>query len=67
MYPGRAHNFLQKFEEVTKEPYLYLVVDLKLQIPEWRRLCSNVFKEEALDRQIERSQWKTLTQTKWIR
>jgi hypothetical protein len=38
MYPGRAYDFLQKFEEVTKEPYSYLVVDLKPETPEWRRL-----------------------------
>jgi hypothetical protein len=39
IYPGRAHDFLQKFEEVTKEPYSYLVVDLKPETPEWGRLC----------------------------
>jgi hypothetical protein len=49
MYPERAHGILQKFEEVTKEPYSYLVVDLKPETPEWRRLCSNVFEEEASD------------------
>ena len=49
MYPGRSHDFLQKFEEVTKEPYSYLVVDLKPETPEWRRLCNNVFEEEASD------------------
>jgi hypothetical protein len=49
MYPGRAHDILLKFKEVTKEPYSYLVVDLKPETPEWRRLCSNVFEEEASD------------------
>ena len=49
MYPGRAHDFLQKFEEVTKEPYSYLVVDLKPETPEWRRLCTNAFEEKASD------------------
>jgi hypothetical protein len=49
MYPGRADDFLQKFEEVTKEPYSYLVVDLKPETLEWRRLCTNVFEEEASD------------------
>ena len=39
----RAHDFLHKFEEVTKEPYLYLIVDLKPETREWRRLCTNVF------------------------
>ena len=33
----------------TKEPYSYLVVDLKPETPEWRRLCTNVFEEEASD------------------
>jgi hypothetical protein len=45
----RAHDFLQKFEEVTKEPYSYLIVDLKPETPEWRRLCTNVFEKEASD------------------
>jgi hypothetical protein len=49
MYSGRAHDFLQKFEEVTKEPYSYLVVDLKPETPEWRRLCADVFDEESSD------------------
>jgi hypothetical protein len=48
-WSGRAHDFLQKFEEVTKEPYSYLVVDLKPETPQWRRLCTNVFEEEASD------------------
>ena len=49
MYPGRSHDFLQKFEEVAKEPHSYLVVDLKPETPEWRRLCTNVFEKEASD------------------
>ena len=49
MYPGPAHDLLQKFEEVTKKPYSYLVVDLKPETPEWRRLCTNVLEEEASD------------------
>jgi hypothetical protein len=49
MYPGRSHDFLQKFEEVAKEPHSYLVVDLKPETPEWRRLCTNVFEEEVSD------------------
>ena len=35
--------------EDTKEPYSYLVVDLKPETHEWRRLCTNVFEEEASD------------------
>ena len=49
MYPGRAHDFIQKFKEVTKEPYSYLVADLKPETPEWRRLCTDVFDDESSD------------------
>jgi hypothetical protein len=44
MYPGRAHDFLQKFEEVTKEPYSYLVVDLKPTTPDSLRLRTDILK-----------------------
>ena len=49
MYSRRAHDFLQIFEEVTKEHYSDMVMDLKPETPEWRRLCTNVFEEEASD------------------
>ena len=49
MYPGRTHDFLHNFEKVTKEPYSYLVVDLKRKTPKWRTLCTNVFEGEASD------------------
>jgi hypothetical protein len=49
IYPGRAHGFLHKFEVVTDESSSYLVVDLKPETPEWRRLCTKVFEEEASD------------------
>jgi hypothetical protein len=66
MYPGRAHDFLQKFEEVTKEPYSYLVVDLKPETPNGGDYVptSSRKKHRTTSRPIERSQWKTLTQTK---
>jgi hypothetical protein len=51
IYPERAHDCLQKFEEVTKEPYSYLVVDLKPETPEWRRLC----RERSIGRHAHRS------------
>jgi hypothetical protein len=39
MYPGRAHDFLQK---VTMEPYSYLFVDLKPTTPDSLRLPTDV-------------------------
>ena len=62
-YPGRAHDFLHKFEEVTKEPYSYLVVDLNPETREWRRLCTNVFggkdgEEEEEDVEEEEMAWR---------
>jgi len=48
IYPGRAHDFVHKFEVVTDEFYSYLVVDLKPETPEWRKY-TKVFEEEALD------------------
>ena len=44
MYPGRAHDFLQKFEEVTKEPYSYLIVDLKPTTPDSLRLRTDILR-----------------------
>jgi hypothetical protein len=38
MYPSRRNFLLQKFDEATKEPYSYLVVDLKSTIPDSLRL-----------------------------
>jgi hypothetical protein len=38
MYPGCHDLLLQKFEEVTKEPYTFVVLDLKPETPEWGRL-----------------------------
>lgn len=64
MYPRRAHDFLQKFEEVTKEPYSYLVVDLKPEIPEWRRLCTNDMQTDRTMEDTDSDQMDTLEDDK---
>ena len=38
MFPGNAIDSVQSYEDVTKRPYVYLLVDLRLEIPEFLRL-----------------------------
>ncbi|XP_045201506.2 uncharacterized protein LOC123555043 [Mercenaria mercenaria] len=38
MYPGKTEYFLKKFEKATKQPYGFLLVDLKPFTPEHARL-----------------------------
>jgi hypothetical protein len=42
MYPTRRNFLLQKFDDATKEPYSYLVVDLKPTTPDYLRLRTDV-------------------------
>ena len=42
MYPSSRNFLLQKFDEATKEPYSYLVVDLKPTTPDSLRLRTDV-------------------------
>ena len=42
MYPTRRNFLLQKFDDATKEPYSYLVVDLKPATPDYLRLRTDV-------------------------
>ncbi|DAC80300.1 TPA_asm: FtsK [Terrapene box turtle adintovirus] len=43
MYPGKAQFFLEAFEDATKRPYGYLVVDLNASTPEAYRLRTGLF------------------------
>ena len=43
MYPGKSGQFLQKFREATQPPFGYLLVDLKQETPENKRLKANIF------------------------
>ena len=42
MYPANWKEFLRKYERATAEPYGYLLVDLKQETPEHRRLVTKV-------------------------
>ncbi|VDI74455.1 Hypothetical predicted protein [Mytilus galloprovincialis] len=42
MYPSRGDFFLRKFEEATRTPFGYLLVDLKARTPEASRLRTEV-------------------------
>lgn len=45
-HAGRSKVLLESFEDATKEPYSYLVVDCSPQCPESLRLRSKVFPSE---------------------
>ena len=42
MFPGQREYFLQSFNDATKEPYSYLIVDLRPHCPEHYRLRSGI-------------------------
>lgn len=43
MYPGKTQFFLEAFEDATKSPYGYLLVDLNASMPEDLRLRTGLF------------------------
>ena len=42
MYPGRKSYFMESYEDATKVPFSYLIVDLKANIPEHLRLRTSL-------------------------
>ncbi|CAC5386531.1 unnamed protein product [Mytilus coruscus] len=46
MYPSRADFFIREFEDGTKKPFGYLLVDLKSRTPESSRLRTEVLHNE---------------------
>lgn len=46
MYPRNSNFFLEAFEDATKQPYCYLLVDLKAQTPEDYRLRTGLFQPD---------------------
>jgi len=46
MYPGRSKFVLEAFEDATKKPYGYLLVDLKPETDEKYRIRTNVFPDD---------------------
>jgi hypothetical protein len=49
MYPNNWRKFLDQFQQATKEPYGYLVVDLKQETPDSDRLLSNILHTKRKD------------------
>ena len=45
MYPENTHYFMKHFDEATRKPYGYLMIDLKQATPDSKRLRPNVFQE----------------------
>ena len=48
MYPNNFQYFMKKFQEATKRPYGYLLVDLKQETLETQRLCTNVLDTKTI-------------------
>ena len=45
MYPGNAKYFLDEFKKATRQPFTYMVVDLKPQTSDDKRLRPNILEE----------------------
>ena len=46
MYPGKTHFIRDAYDKATKEPYGYLLIDLKQNTPDQCRLRSHIFPGE---------------------
>ena len=46
MFPGRLDHFLRVYNEATKYPHGYLLIDAKQSIPEEERFNTNIFKQQ---------------------
>ena len=46
IYPGRASSFVKLFEEATREPHSYLILDLQQKTNDNLRLLSNILPEQ---------------------
>ena len=45
MYPQNPQFLQASFEDATREPYNYLLIDLNVETPENLRLRTNIFME----------------------
>jgi hypothetical protein len=43
MFPGRAHVLTRIYEDATRKPFSYLLLDLRQQTPEMLRFRTNIF------------------------
>ena len=62
MYPGNAHKFMNAFDEATRNPYGYLVVDLKPRTHESARLRPNVLNNCECSKPIKGGEQPTFNQ-----
>lgn len=46
MHPGNGNKLLQAYKQATREPYSYMLIDLKQNTPDHCRLRTNIFNEE---------------------
>ena len=52
MYPGKSEKMMKMFEKATRQPYGYLLVDLKAYTPENDRLkCKITWADHHLERE----------------
>ena len=49
MYPGKSKFVLEAFKDATKEPYGYLLIDLRPETDDRYRIRTNIFPDD--DRQ----------------
>ena len=42
MYPGRSHFLLEAFQDATKHPFGYLLIDLKPKTPDFLRILTSI-------------------------
>ena len=49
MYPGLGNFLVDSFEDATKEPYGYLLIDLRPETPEEYRVRTRIFPNEATE------------------
>ena len=65
MYPGRTYFFLNQYEEAVREPYGYLLIDLKTTTQDDCRLRTNVppgFNQAAMEENIPQELLRYLKQ-----
>jgi hypothetical protein len=48
MYPGKTQYFLEKFEQATRKPSQFLLVDLKTTTPEHLRLWHDILNTRGI-------------------
>jgi hypothetical protein len=46
MYPGKSNFVVEAFRDATREPYGYLLIDLKPETEEQYRIRTNIFPDD---------------------